>query len=125
MIVLDASALLALLFREAGHETVAGYIGESCISTVNLSEVIGRFSRDGHDAQLVLQKIKATNIKIIPFSMDQATVAAIFLPQARSFGLSLADRACLALAFSRNVPVLTADKIWQQADVGVDVVLVR
>lgn len=125
MIVLDASALLALLFHETGHEMVASYLDESCISTVNLSEVIGRFARDGHNAQLVLQKIEAIDMKIIPFSIDHATVAATFLPQTRSLGLSLADRACLALAFSRNVPVLTADKIWQQADIGVDIILVR
>jgi len=49
MIALDSSALLAYMFREAGHEIVAEKIGESCISTVNLSEVISRFARDGHD----------------------------------------------------------------------------
>ena len=125
MIVLDASALLALLFHETGYETVASHLEGACISTVNLSEVVGRFTRDGHNAQLVLQKIEALGIKIISFSLNHATVAATFLPQTRSLGLSLADRACLALAFSRNAPVLTADKIWQQADVGVDIVLVR
>ncbi len=125
MIVFDASALLALLFHETGYETVANYLEDACISTVNLSEVIGRFARDGHNTQPVLQKIEAIGIEIIPFSINHATVVATYLPQTRSLGLSLADRACLALAFSRNIPVLTADKIWQQADVGVDVILVR
>lgn len=125
MIVLDASALLALLFRETGHELVASHLDESCISTVNLCEVIGRFTRDGHNAQFVLQKIAATAIEIVPFSLDQAMAAATFLPQTRSLGLSLADRACLALAFSRNTAVLTADAIWEETAVGVDVVLLR
>ncbi len=49
MIALDASALLAFLFREDGHERVAAAIGASCLSTVNLTEVLGRFVRDGHD----------------------------------------------------------------------------
>ncbi len=51
MMVLDASALLALLFREAGHEIVTNYLQEGYLSTVNLSEVLGRFARDGHDVQ--------------------------------------------------------------------------
>ncbi len=125
MIVLDASALLALLFRETGYEMVANHLKEACISTVNLSEVIGRFPRDGHNTQPVLQKIEAIGMEIVPFSINQATIAATFLPQTRSLGLSLADRACLALAFSRNIPVLTADKVWRHAYVGVADILVR
>ncbi len=45
MIALDASALLAFLFREPGHEMVAQKLEESCISSVNLAEVLGRFAR--------------------------------------------------------------------------------
>ena len=54
MIVLDASALLAYLFREAGHRIVEKYVESACISTVNLSEVAGRFTRDGMDASLFI-----------------------------------------------------------------------
>ena len=46
MTVLDASALLAFLFRETGHEQVAAALDSACLSTVNLSEVLGRFARD-------------------------------------------------------------------------------
>ncbi len=125
MIALDASALLAFLFRESGHERVAAYINDSCMSAVNLSEVIGRFARDGHNAQTALRKITATNIEIVPFSANQAALSAAFLPQTRSLGLSLADRACLALAFSRGIPALTADQTWQQSDVGVEIIVIR
>ncbi len=125
MIALDASALLAFLFRETGHEQVANHINNCCISTVNLSEVIGRFTRDGHDAEAVLQRITATNMEIVLFSASQAMLAARFLPQTRSLGLSLADRACLALAYSRGIPALTADRVWQQADVGVKIISIR
>ncbi len=125
MIALDASALLALLFRENGHEIVASHIDDCCLSTVNLSEVIARFARDGHDPQIALHQLAATSIEIVPFTANQAALAAAFLPPTRHLGLSLADRACLALALSRGIPALTADQVWQQANIGVEVVIIR
>ncbi|MEZ5450469.1 MAG: PIN domain-containing protein [Thiolinea sp.] len=67
MIVLDASALLAFLFRETGHEKVADYLEDCCISSVNLLEVASRFSRDGVDPGPVLDTIHSLSIKIVPF----------------------------------------------------------
>lgn len=125
MIALDASALLALLFRENGHEQVARYLDDCCLSTVNLSEVIARFARDGHDPQMALRQLAATSIEIVPFTANQAALAAAFLPQTRHLGLSLADRACLALALSRDIPALTADLVWQQAALGVEILIIR
>ena len=125
MIVLDASALLAFLFREKGHEQVAPHIDDCCLSTVNLSEVIGCFARDGHDPQHVLQKIMATHIEIVSFSANQAALTAALLPKTRALGLSWADRACLALALARQIPALTADLVWEQAEVGVEIIAIR
>ncbi len=125
MIVLDASALLAFMFQESGHELVAPHLEDSCLSTVNLSEVIGRFVRDGHDAEAVLNKLLSTPIEIVPFSAQQAGVAALLLPLGKPLGLSLADRACMALAMTRNVPVLTADTIWQELDLPIEINLIR
>jgi PIN domain nuclease of toxin-antitoxin system len=125
MIALDASALLAYLFRETGHERVASFLGDSCLSTVNLSEVIGRFVRDGHDAHLVLKQISATPIEIVPFSPEQAALAASLQPQALTLGLSLADRACLSLAMQRNIAAATADRVWQGVQTGIQVIVIR
>jgi PIN domain nuclease of toxin-antitoxin system len=125
MIVLDASALLAFLFRETGHEQVAPYLDDCCILTVNLSEVIGRFVRDGHDAQAVLNKILSTTIEMVPFSVQQAGIAALLLPLTKPFGLSFADRACLSLAMMQKAPVLTADRVWQQIGLEIDIKLIR
>ena len=125
MIALDASALLAFLFREAGHEAVAEVIDESCISTVNLSEVIGRFVRDGHDGHLVRLRLKASAIELVPFSAEDAALAAVLLPCTRPLGLSLGDRACLALGAARGIPVMTADRVWKDVDCGVTVNLIR
>ena len=125
MIVLDASALLALLFREAGHDTVASFLAQSYLSTVNLSEVLGRFARDGHDVQQARKQIDASPIKIIPFSAQQAAIAATLLPFTKPLGLSLADRACLALAIDRQAAVVTADRVWLELEIRIDVISIR
>ena len=112
MIVLDASALLAYLFRESGHESVEPYLNDACISTVNLSEVLGRFARNGVDALPVIQHLEKTTIEIVPFTLEHAVRAANYLPQTKPFGLLLGDRACLGLASARKLPALTADVVW-------------
>ncbi|TNF79191.1 MAG: PIN domain-containing protein, partial [Gammaproteobacteria bacterium] len=116
MIVLDASALLAFLFREEGSERVAEVLGESCMSAVNLSEVIGRFVRDGHSAVEVAERLKTSPIELVPFLSEDAAIAATLIPATSLHGLSLADRACLSLAVARNAPVITADRVWRRLD---------
>jgi PIN domain nuclease of toxin-antitoxin system len=125
MIVLDASALLAYLFREEGHEAVASVLEDSCISSVNLSEVIGRFVRDGHDAREVLGRVSSGPVEVVPFSAEDAAVAASLLPKTSKLGLSLGDRACLALATSRGVAAATADRSWRRLRLGVRLILIR
>jgi ribonuclease VapC len=123
--VLDASALLAFLFAEAGGESVGRVLGESCVSTVNLSEVLARFARDGHDPAAVSARIAATSLEIVPFTARQAELAAAILPACRPLGLALGDRACLALAIDRAVPAWTADRVWLDLDVNVEIRAIR
>lgn len=125
MTVLDASALLAFLFREPGHEAVTTVIGDCCISSVNLSEVLGRFARDGHDAREVARRIVASGVEVIPFMESHASLAAALLPLRLAHGLSLGDRACLALAIDRGVQAMTADRAWDAVDVPVPIVQIR
>lgn len=125
MIALDASALLAFLYREKGEERVAAVADEACISAVNLSEVLGRFARDGHDPVAVLGRIESTALDIVPFGTQQATLAAALVPATAKHGLSLGDRACLALAASRGIPALTADRAWAALDIGIAIRLIR
>jgi PIN domain nuclease of toxin-antitoxin system len=125
MLVLDASAYLACLFRETGHDLVAPRLRECCLSTVNLAEVIGRFTRDGHDASVVAPRLIAAVREIVPFSEGQAILTATLLPVTRSLGLSLGDRACLALALVRRCPVLTADRSWAKLKLAVEIHIIR
>jgi PIN domain nuclease of toxin-antitoxin system len=123
--VLDASALLAFLFRERGHRTVENVITDCCIGSVNLSEVLGRFSRDGHDPHETYRRIEASAVEIVPFVGEHAVLAAALVPQTQSLGLSLGDRACLALSISRNCPGLTADRVWSELELPIDIIQIR
>ena len=125
MIVLDASALIAFMYHENGYERVAAVIDDSCISAVNLSETIGRFVRDGYDPETVMKRIGGSSIEIVPFGMADATLTASLLPATRQLGLSLGDRACLALAMSRGIGAMTADHPWLDLDLPIEIVCIR
>lgn len=124
-IALDASALLAFLFGERGHETVAEVIDHSGLSTVNLAEVISRFVRDGHNPDVVYQQIASSGIEIVPFLGEDAALVASLVPITRELGLSLGDRACLALALRRGIPAITAYQAWARLDLPVDIRVIR
>jgi len=125
VIALDASAFLAFLFREKGHERVGAILDKSCLSAVNLAEVVGRFVQDGKDAFTVLERLVAAPLEIVPFGQSDAALAASLLPRTRTLGLSLGDRACLALAMARRIPALTADRTWLKLDLGVKIEVLR
>lgn len=124
MIVLDASAVLAFLFREPGHETVAAWMETACVSAVNHAEVLGRFERDGFNTAEVSRRLEST-YEVVEFDTVQAVRAAALLRVAAALGLSLGDRACIALGATRELPVYTADRVWAKLRVGVDIRLVR
>jgi ribonuclease VapC len=125
VIVLDASALLALLFEEPGHERVAVAADGACVSTVNLAEALTRVVRGGQLVASVLERLEVYDIEWVPFSDFHAAEAAMLWPDTSRAGLSLGDRACLALAIERSLPVLTADRAWAGLGLPVEVVLIR
>lgn len=110
--ILDASALLAYMYNEPGAEKVNPHLSGALVSTVNLSEVLTRLARDEKDTEIVLQAIEAVGIEVVPFSTRHAHFAARLIKDTARHGLSLADRACLALGIDSKQPVLTADRIW-------------
>ena len=125
MIVLDSSALLALLFFEPGCERVAELVPRSCMSTVNLAEVLGRLARDGRAVDAALGQIERMRIVWVDFDRELAIGAAALLVPTAPLGLSLGDRACLALARLRDLPAVTADRAWAKLDLGIRVEVVR
>lgn len=125
MSVLDASALLAYVFEEPGADKVAEVIETACISSINLAEVLTRIARDGHSATDFAAKMQKSPLTIVPFLAEDALAAANLEPETRRLGLSLGDRACIALGLARNEPVYTADRVWAELDIGLNVVLIR
>lgn len=125
MVVLDASALLALLFEEPGYRRVAVAADGACISTVNLTEVLTRFMRDGHPAATVLAQLETYAIEWARFDETHAAQVAMLWRRIRRADLSLADRASLALAIDRELPVLTADRAWVALGLPVEIELIR
>ncbi len=125
MIVVDASALLAFMFREPGWERVRDVLGTSLMTTVNLSEVLARFARDGHDTGAVRRRLSASPIGWVDFSVDLARRAADLAPVTARLGLSLGDRACLALGVERGLPVMTTDRTWRRLALPVAVDCIR
>jgi ribonuclease VapC len=123
--VLDSSALIALLRDEPGAEAVERLLGRAVISAVNWAEVLQRFHAHGIETTDKRESVEALGVRIESFSLADADAAADLWQPTRSAGLSLADRACLALARRVGVPAHTADRAWRKVDVGVEVVLIR
>jgi len=123
--VLDASAVLTYLHQEPGWETVQSVIGKSSISAVNWSEVAKKIKQKGMDITTVRSLLEELGLMIPPFTVEQAELAAHLWDQGREFGLSMADRVCLAFAMQQHSPVFTADKVWVKLKLSIDIRLLR
>ena len=124
-VVLDASAVVALLSDEPGAERVEAALEGSVLSTVNWSEVAQFVLRDGGDPRTDLVELRASGVRVEPLDDAVALEAARLHAATRAVGLSLGDRCCLALAIALDRPALTADRAWADLSVGVDVEVLR
>jgi PIN domain nuclease of toxin-antitoxin system len=124
--VLDASALLALIQEEPGGIVVAEAIDAGAVAgTVNLCEVVAKLLDGGWTPALIQETLHSMEIETVDFTGELAYSAGLLRSATRRAGLSLADRACLALAASLDLPAMTADRSWAGLDLGVRVVLCR
>jgi PIN domain nuclease of toxin-antitoxin system len=125
-VVLDSSAVLAALRKEAGADVVRDLLSEARVSAVNLAEIVGVLTR-GNDADRVTEIIDEVGLNVSPADDAMAIDAGLLSSLTASAGLSLGDRFCLALARHLRLPVVTADRAWLQvADaVAVEVRLIR
>jgi ribonuclease VapC len=124
-VVLDASALLALLFDEPGAIQVAARLPRCLISAVNYAEVLTKSLDRGQNLRDAVTAIGKLRLSHWPLDAELAATAASLRVATREFGLSLADRCCLALALNQRLPVLTADRAWRQLNMGIDIEIIR
>ncbi len=124
-VVLDASAILAVVHREKGFEKVVPHLDGGLISAVNYAEVLKKAVERGTELLTARQLLQNFAIVVVPFDNLQAAETARLWPQVRSLGLSFADRACLSLGLLRSLPILTADARIGDAELPVKVKLIR
>ncbi len=124
-LVLDASAVLAYLHKETGWETVKAALNQGMISSVNWSEVAQKTLHRNLNSRLAGTLLQELGLRIIPFSVTQAEIAAEFWEPTHQHGLSLADRACLALAMEQDLPALTADTAWSKLNLPLEIKQLR
>lgn len=123
--VLDSSAIIAVIEEEAGADTVRAAIPGGLVSAVNLAEVGSKLIDQGMAADAIRRAIGMFGLEIAALDEDAAYAAALLRDRTRKAGLSLGDRACLALGIARKLPVLTADRSWAGLDLGVEIRLIR
>jgi len=123
--VLDASAILAILFQEPGAENLTDEILDTAVvGMVNLAEVQAKLVKMGHDPEDAWNDA----LSVVPaedYSLEQAKTAGTLVRNTAQFGLSLGDRSCLALAIALNAEVYTTEKLWKNLKVGVPIHVIR
>jgi ribonuclease VapC len=123
--VIDASAVLALAKNEPGSQRVARRIRHCLLSAVNLAEVVSRLHRYSIPIEQARGDVLAFVNAVVPFDEEQAQLAGVLHAQTRALKLSYADCACLSLATSRQLPVITADRKWEEANLDLRLEFIR
>lgn len=124
--VLDSSVILAVIHGEPGSDKVLPeLLANSIVSSVNLAEVQGKLVSKGWDAEQAWEDATGVIDRVVPFSLEHARTVGNLISETRSLGLSLADRACLALGLALNAPVYTADRSWKNLKLGLRINVIR
>ena len=129
--VLDASAMLAFLRNEPGAALVEqALLAGAAMSAVNWAEVLSKLADLGEDATKINQRLTnqgliGGDLLVAPADEELAIEIALLRPITRVAGLSLGDRACLALARLMQLPALTTERSWASLRTGVEVRQIR
>jgi len=124
--VLDASAILAVIGGETGAEKLTpDLLARAVASTVNLAEVQTKLVSRGWTSDEAWEDATSPVREVLSFGEEHARIAGDLVTQTRPLGLSLGDRACLALGMALKAPVYTAEKAWKKVKVGVRVHVIR
>jgi ribonuclease VapC len=125
-VVLDSSALLAILNQEPGYEQLTSQVlSVAIIGAVNLAEAQTKLVAQGFSPDEAWEAVLSPVSEIADFTPEHAKIVGSLVTITRSLGLSLGDRACLALALTLNAAVYTADKSWKNLKLGIPIHLIR
>ena len=143
-VVLDASALLAYWLDEPGADVVTAAVaaGGASVAATNFAEALTKLvDRSPELAQrlaTIPQGVSEVTefslsgvplaggaISVEPFTVVDAVLCAKLRPETRHIGLSLGDRACLALAQRLGLIALTADQQWTKLNLGIPIEVIR
>jgi ribonuclease VapC len=124
-VVLDASALLALLNSEPGSQTVEESLSGAAVSAVSFSEVVSKLSERGMPVAAIRSALEGLSLDVHAFDTASAYSAGALRQPTRGLGLSLGDRACLALGLALSAAILTTDRNWQKLKIGAKIRVIR
>lgn len=123
--VLDTSAILAVFLGERGADLVIAAGRRGLISAVNVSEIIAKMLDRGAPHELIRTRLEKHGLTVAPFDEERAHKAGALRSATRDHNISLADRACIALALESKLPLFTGDTDWAELDLPLDVRLIR
>lgn len=124
-VVVDASALLALIRNESGAQVIEELLGSIIMSSVNVSEVASILLDSEMSPKEAEEVIEPFISSIMPFDFKQSIECASLKKTTKHLGLSLGDRACINLGIQLGLPVYTADKIWAKLKLDCTIILIR
>jgi PIN domain nuclease of toxin-antitoxin system len=125
-VVLDASAILAIVFQERGAEKLTVEILKNAvISTVNLAEVQSKLIKKGYLPEEAWEDALSLVNSAEPYTSEQARTAGDLITATEKYGLSLGDRSCLALAIALKAPVYTTEQSWRNLKLGIPILVIR
>lgn len=124
-VVLDASAVLAVLGNEPGAEMVERVLADAWMTTVNFAEVLTKLVDRGVPETEGFDAVAGLDFALVEVDVALARASAALRTGTKEAGLSLGDRMCLALAELRQVPVFTADRAWAGLGLPLDIRVIR
>lgn len=124
-VVLDSSAVMALMFGEPGQERVLETLPGALLSAVNLAEIISKLTIRGVNAEATENAVRRLGVEVADFTATHARIVGHLRPLTKSAGLSLGDRACIALGVSQQAEILTTDRAWATVQIPATITLIR
>ena len=124
-VVLDSSAILAVINRGPGAERVLAVADGAVVSALIVAEVVSWMAVRSAPADKIYETMENFKLVVQPFHHARAIAAGLLIVKTARRGLSLADRACVSLAMELGLPVMTGDRAWNDLDLGIDIQLIR